>query len=128
MKNIKSKERNQLNLDDIDTSFRLKGALTPKRQISEATNIFERLGFTTSIDSIVSDLENDGDIQVLSPLSPSGNSGAITTPTKFGAISNQALNQTELDPSFRRMKFINNTLLRLLLLAIIINFVLIFVI
>jgi len=128
MKNIKSKERTQLNLDDIDTSFRLKGALTPKRQISEATNIFERLGFTTSIDSIVRDLENNGDVQVISPFSPTRNSGAIPTTTKFGAISNQTLNQTGLDPSVRRVKFINNTLLRLLLLAIIINFVLIFVI
>lgn len=127
MKNIKRKEKEPLNIEDIENTFRLKGAITPKRELQGADAIFEQLGFTTSINSIVKDLEQDGQVQVLSPYSHARNLDTATTPTNFGAISNQTLEQMQLDPSVKRIKFINNTLLRLLLLAIIVNFILIFV-
>ena len=91
MKKIRSKEKQQINIDDIDQSFRLQGAVNPQRQISETTNVFERLGFTTSIDAVVRDLENDNNLRVLSPPLPSRSIDVGTTPTKFGALSNQTL-------------------------------------
>ncbi len=127
MKKINIKEKNQPDFQDLEHTFRLKGSITPKREISETTNILENLGFTTSMNSIVKNLEQDGTVKVLSPFSGVRNADTLETPTKFGAISNQTLKQLPLDPSVKRIRFISNTLLKLLLLAIIINFILIFV-
>lgn len=127
MKEIKKNARNEIDLRDIDQSFRLRGAITPKREIHKVSNIFESLRFTTSTNTIVRDLEDSGKIEILAPFSQIQNTGKLNATTKFGAISNPKIEQVCLNPALKRMKFINNAILRLLLLAIIINFILILV-
>lgn len=128
MKIVKGKKENLIDIDKIEQNFRLRGAINPRSETQEAFNIFERLGFTTSISSVVKDLEQNEDIKILSPFSQSQNSGIVTRPTKFGIISTQDLNKIPSNPAIRRIKFVTNFIMSFLLLAIILTFIIIFVI
>ncbi|MHA1321751.1 MAG: hypothetical protein ACTSRL_03055 [Candidatus Helarchaeota archaeon] len=88
-------------------------------------NIFEALGFTSSISSIVKELEQTGQIDVLSSFPQSLNSNQNLIHFKAGTLSNSDTMQSPLNHTAKRIRFLNNFLLRVLLIAIIINFVLI---
>lgn len=115
------------NIQEFEEKLRLRGALTPKPEIKDALNVLERLGFTTSINSEITSIESDSGIKILSPFSQSPKFTNTPQPNKFGIISPTNLNQLTLDPSLKRIKFITNLLLRILILVIIVNFILIFI-
>lgn len=127
MKGAFKKKKNLIDIEEFEQTFRLKGSITPKKEVQRSFNIFEQLGFTTSINSIINDLENNEKIHILSPFSQSKNPRILPSPTKFGAIPIQNLDQKDLDPSVKRIKFVNSFLLKFLIIAIVLNFILIFI-
>lgn len=113
------------NLEEFEQTLRFKGAINTNSEIRKGSNIIEQLGFTTSINSILKDIEQDGTIKIHSSISPSQNLQAKNQFTNFGILSPNSAEQVQLNPVLKRIKLFNNTLLRILLAAIIINFILI---
>lgn len=127
MKIVNDKKENLIDIEKIEQNFRLRGSINPRNEVQEEFNIFERLGFTASINSVVKDLEQNEDIKILSPFSQSQNAGMLTQPTKFGIISTYDLNKITSNPAVRRIKFITNFVMSFLLLATILTFIIIFI-
>ncbi len=123
MKIERNKEENLIDLEKLEQNFSLKGIFNPKIESQNELNIYERMGFTTSINSIVKDLEQNEQIRIRSPFSQSQNSGRVPSLTKFGSIPIQDLNKITLNPTIRRIKFINGFLLSFLLVALVISFI-----
>jgi len=126
MNNHKQQTDNLIDLNKLDRNFSLRGSFNPDRTANVNSGIFERLGFTTSINSIVSDLEKTGEIHIMSSFSQTQNQTISKMPTKFGAISDINLGQISLNPAVNRIKQINSLVLRILVVAMIINFLFIF--
>lgn len=115
------------NIQDFEQNLRFKGSINLNNAIKEDSNIFERLGLTTSIGSVLKDLEQSGNIKVLSPFPQRQNANNIMRPSNMGAIPSNDIAQTSLDPTLKRIRFINSILIKVLIFAIIVNFILIFI-
>lgn len=112
---------------DFEENLHFKGSINLDDATKVNGNVFERLGFTTSINSVLKDVEQSSNIKVLSPFPHGLESSNIARPSNIGAIPMNNIAQTTLDPTLKRIKFINSLLLRVLIAAIIINFILIFI-
>lgn len=122
------KEKDLLdNINDFEQSLRLRGSINSKTDIKKSSNIFEQLGFTTSINSEIKLIEGDRNIKIISPFTTSQRSNMNFQSDKFGFISPHDLNEKNFNPSLKRIKFINRFILIALLFAIIVNFILFFI-
>jgi hypothetical protein len=126
MSNRKKSTKDLINIDELDQNFQRRGVLPANRDVGRNLRVLENLGFTSSINSVVNELEQTGKIRVLSPFSQSQTLSERELPSKFGAISNANITSASLDPAVKRVKFVNTLLMRILIVAIIINFILIF--
>ena len=126
MDNKKKNKGFLFDLQEFEQNLRFKGAIAPKNEATENLNILERLGFTTCIQSTIQQIEQNENIKILSAFSSSNAINNSSMPTKFGYIASDISTPTNLNPATKRMKFINNYLLKILILAIIVNFILIF--
>jgi hypothetical protein len=115
------------NIQDFEQNLHFKGSINLNNATKEDSNIFERLGLTTSIGSVLKDLEQSGNIKVLSPFPQRQNANNLMRPSNMGAIPSIDIAQTSLDPTLKRIRFINSILIKVLIFAIIVNFILIFI-
>ena len=127
MNKTKEKKENLIDLENIEQTFRLKGQINRNRELQKEINVFEQVGLTTSINSVVKDLEQNSNIKILSPFAISANSPIKTPLSKFGTITSNDLENLNMSPAVKRIKFVNSFLMKFLILAIIINFVIILV-
>ena len=127
MNKTKEKKENLIDLENIEQTFRLKGQINRNRELQKEINVFEQVGLTTSINSVVKDLEQNSNIKILSPFAISPNSPIKTPLSKFGTITSNDLENLNMSPAVKRIKFVNSFLMKFLILAIIINFVIILV-
>jgi len=127
---MESKNKKKDILEDIqnfEQNLHLKGSINLNNNLREDQNIFERLGLSTSINSVIKELESDSKIKVLSPFSNRQEPNKIMQPSNLGVIGTESIAQTPLNPALKRIRFISNLLIRALIIAIIINFILIFI-
>lgn len=127
MYNRKKSNVDLVDLKHIERNFSLRGSFNPDPNITSNSDVLERLGFTTSINSVLSDLERTGNIKIISQFSQANNSNITKMPTKFGAISDLNIGQINLNPAVNRIKQINSFILRILAIAIVINFLFILI-
>jgi len=114
------------NIQDFEQNLRFKGSINLNKDIKEDSNIFERLGLTTSINSVLRDLEQSSNIKVLSPFSKRQEPNDKMHPLNMGVIPINNFAKASLNPMLKRVRFINSILITALIVAIIINFILIF--
>ncbi len=113
--------------NEFEQKLRLRGSITPENSIENRFNVFERLGFTTSINSELKYLEQDNNIKILSPFSLNQQRSSEITPSKFSLLTPYNLDGVRLNPIIKRFKFISYLLMVLLLFAIIVNFIIFFI-
>ncbi len=113
-------------IEEFERTLHLRHSITPKKSLNEVSNIFERLGFTTSLNSEIKTIEQDSSIQIISPFPQTQKIQPITELNQFGQTSPGAIKQVDINPHLRRFKFISSLIMSLLLLVIIVNFILIF--
>ncbi|MHA1650328.1 MAG: hypothetical protein ACTSYB_09045 [Candidatus Helarchaeota archaeon] len=112
--------------NEFEQKLRLRGSITPENSIENRFNVFERLGFTTSINSELKYLEQDNNIKILSQFPLNQQSSSEIIPSKFSLPIPYNLDGFRLNPIIKRFKFISYLLMVLLLFAIIVNFIIFF--
>jgi hypothetical protein len=121
------KEKNILtDIRDFEQKLRFRGSITTDVGPQDATNIFENLGFTTSINSELRKIQDNSNIRILSPFPHTQEISSRIQPDNMGIASPNRLSADIFNPTLKRFKFITSTLLMVLLSIIIINFILIF--
>ncbi len=111
---------------EFEQKLRFRGSITTDVSPQDATNIFENLGFTTSINSELKAIQDNSDIRIISPFSHTQEIPSTIQPENMGIASPNILSADMLNPTLKRFKFITSTLLMILLSIIIINFIFIF--
>jgi len=114
-------------IQDFERNLHFKGSVNLNRATKVESNIIERLGFTTSINSVLKDVEQGANIKVLSPFSQRQDQQGGTNPMNLGVVPMNDIAQKTMDPALRRIRFLNSFIIKVLLLAITINFILIFI-
>ncbi|MDD1776962.1 MAG: hypothetical protein LUQ65_02260 [Candidatus Helarchaeota archaeon] len=124
----KNKKKDILDeIQDFERNLHFKGSVNLNTTGRAESNIIERLGFTTSMNSVVKDVEQGDKIKVLSPFSQRQEQQGSTSPMSLGVAPLNDIAQSTMDPVLKRTRFLNSWLIKLLLLAIAINFILIFI-
>ncbi len=114
-------------IQDFERNLHFKGSVHLNTAVKVESNIIERLGFTTSINSVLKDVEQGNNIKVLSPFSQRQDQQGSTNPMNLGVVPMNDIAQKTMDPALKRIRFLNSFIIKLLLLAITINFILIFI-
>lgn len=114
-------------IQDFERNLHFKGAINLNIAEKVDSDILERLGFTTSINSVLKDVEQGDKIKVLSPFSQRQEQQGNTNPVNLGVVPVNGIAQNTMDPALRRVRFLNSFLIKLLILAIVVNFILIFI-
>jgi hypothetical protein len=114
-------------IQDFERNLHFKGSINLNTAKNVESNIIERLGFTTSMNSVLKDVEHGDIIKVLSPFSQRQKQQGSTNPMNLGVVPMNDIAQRTMDPALKRIRFLTSFLIKLLLLAIVINFILIFI-
>jgi hypothetical protein len=124
----KNKKKDILDeIQDFERNLHFKGSINLNTAGKAESNIIERLGFTTSMNSVLNDVEQGDKIKVLSPFSQRQEQQGSPNPMNLGVAPMNDIAQQTMDPALKRIRFLNSFLVKLLLLAIVINFILIFI-
>jgi hypothetical protein len=114
-------------IQDFERNLHFKGSVNLNTAAKVESNIIERLGFTTSINAVLKDVEQGANIKVLSPFSQRQDQQGSTNPMNLGVVPMNDIAQKTMDPALKRIRFLNSVIIKVLLLAITINFILIFI-
>lgn len=124
----KNKKKDILDeIQDFERNLHFKGSINLNTTGKVESNIIERLGFTTSMNSVIKDVEQGDKIKVLSPFSQRQEQQENSSPMGLGVAPLNDIAQSTMSPALKRIRFLNGFLIKLLLLAIAINFILILI-